>query len=559
MAGRMKRSIQQKSPAGTTFMVVLFMLAAPAFGQHEHAAAEEKKASLMPGFGVLHHPVSTRNAEAQQFFEQGLVLIYGFNHEEAARSFRRATELDPKLAMAYWGIALAVGPNYNEPEIDVERVKLAYEALKKAQELGSQSAIERDYIAALAKRFSVESKPDYKRLGKDYADAMGVLYRTYPDDLDAATLYADSLMNIHPWQLWTKDGKPGEDTEEIVAVLESVLRRDPNHIGANHLYIHAVEASRHPERALPSAERLSRLNPSSGHLVHMPAHIYIRTGSYDAAAIANEEAAEADRKYIKANNVKGSVYTLMYYSHNLHFLVESYNRTGQLSEARKAARQLDENVRPHVQAMPMVEAFMQSTTFVLLRFGKWDEILRMPAPDQSLVVSGAIRHYARSLAFAAAGKISEAGQERTAFANALKQIPAETPYGALNKASTVFEVAKNIVDARIAWASKDRNAAIDSWRKAVAAQDALSYDEPPAWYYPVHESLGAALLLNGDAAGAEQVFRQDLLINPRNARSLFGLSESLKAQNKSDAAAWVEREFVSAWKKSEVKLKLEDL
>jgi tetratricopeptide (TPR) repeat protein len=293
------------------------MLAAPAFGQH-HAAAEEKKASLMPGFGTLHHPVSTRNAEAQQFFEQGLVLIYGFNHEEAARSFRRATELDPKLAMAYWGIALAVGPNYNEPEIDVERVKLAYDALKKAQELGSPSASERAYIGALAKRFSVEPKPDYKRLGKEYADAMGVLYRTYPDDLDAATLYADSLMNIHPWQLWTKDGKPGEGTEEIVAILESVLRRDPNHIGANHLYIHAVEASQHPERALPSAERLSRLNPSSGHLVHMPAHIYIRTGSYDAAAIANEAAAEADRKYIGANNVKGGVYPHNY-SHNLHF------------------------------------------------------------------------------------------------------------------------------------------------------------------------------------------------------------------------------------------------
>lgn len=511
----------------------------------------------MSGLGERHHPVSTPNAEAQRFFNQGLALIYAFNHEEAARSFRRAAELDPRLAMAYWGIALAVGPNYNEPTVDTMRVKEAYEAIQKAHGLAAGATErERAYIAALAKRFSPDPQPDYKKLALAYRDAMRELHRRYPDDLDAATLFADSMMNVRPWQLWTKDGKPAEGTKEIVATFEEVLRRDPNHAGANHLYIHAVEASTNPERALPSAARLEKLAPKAGHLVHMPAHVYIRTGDYAAAAKSNAEAAEVDREYIKATGVQG-VYPMMYYSHNLHFLVETYNRMGQLSEARAAAKQLEENVAPHIKAMPMIEMFMPAPLYVKLRFGLWDEILRTPEPDRALAATHAIWRFARGVAFAATGKLAEAQKERNALATAAKRIPGDAPFG-LNSASSVLRVAESALDARIAWAKGERASSIKSWRAAVAAWDALNYNEPPDWYYPVRESLGAALLLDGDAAAAEKVFREALKENPRNARSLFGLMESLKAQGKRDAAAFVEAEFKAAWKNAEVQLTVEN-
>ena len=529
---------------------------APASGHHHHSAVAAKPAPAMTGLGERHHPVSTRNAEAQRFFNQGLALVYAFNHEEAARSFRRAAELDQQLAMAYWGVALAVGPNYNEATLDAERVKAAYEAVQKAQSLAAGATErERAYILALAKRFSSDPQPDYKKLALAYRDAMRELHHRYPDDLDAATLFADSMMNVRPWQLWTKDGQPAEGTEEIVATLEGALKRDPNHSGANHLYIHAVEASKRPERALPSAARLEKLAPQAGHLVHMPAHVYIRTGDYAAAAKSNVEAAEADRAYIKATGAQG-VYPMMYYSHNLHFLVETYNRMGQLSEARAAAKQLEENVRPHVKDMPMIEMFMPAPIFVKLRFGQWDEILRTPEPDRALVATHAIWHFARGVAFAATGKQAEAQKERAALASDARQITSEAPFG-LNSASGVLRVAESALDARIAWAKGERAGSIESWRVAVAAWDALNYNEPPDWYYPVRESLGAALLLNADAAGAEKVFREDLKENPRNARSLFGLMESLKAQGKHEAAAFVEAEFKAAWKNAEVQLKVE--
>ena len=534
------------------------LAAVTVWGQHHHNNSGARPATLLEGLGNHHHPVSTNNAEAQRFFDQGLALVYGFNHDEAARSFRRAAELDPKMAMAYWGIALAVGPNYNEAVVDAERVKAAYEATQRALSLAAAGPDhERAYAEALAKRFSLDPKADYKKLALDYRDAMRSLARRYPDDLDAVTLYADSMMNVRPWQLWAKDGRPAEGTDEIIAALEAVLKRDPNHIGANHLYIHAVEASRNPERALPSADRLAGLAPAAGHLVHMPAHIYIRTGNYDAAAKRNEEAARVDRDYIKATGARG-IYPMMYYSHNLHFLVESYNRMGQLREAERAAKQLEDNVRPHVKEMPMIEGFLPSTTFVKLRFGKWDDILRTPEPDSAYAVTRAFWRYARGVAYAATGKADQAIKEREALAAAAAGLPGETPFG-LNTAAGVLEVAGHALDARIAWAKGERAKAVESWRKAVAAQAALNYDEPPGWYYPARESLGGALLLSGDAAAAEKVFREDLAENPRNGRSLFGLMESLKAQGKQAAARWVEGEFKTAWVNAEVRLRVEDL
>ena len=538
--------------------VVFSLVSVHALAQHQHTATETKPATLMPGLGEHHHPVSTKNAEAQRFFDQGLTLIYAFNHEEAARSFKRAAELDPQLAMAYWGVALAVGPNYNEAEIDANRMKAAYDAIQKARSLAA-SAPEQEhaYITALAKRYSLDPKADVKKLAVDYKNAMGELAKRYPDDLDAATLYAESMMDLNPWQLWTKDGNPTAHTEEIVAMLEAVLRRDPNHIGANHFYIHAVEASRQPERALPSAYRLGNLTPAAGHLVHMPAHIYLRTGDYDAAAKSNEAAAEADRAYIKSSGTQG-MYPAMYYSHNLHFLVEAYGRAGQFKEAKRAAAQLTENVAPHVKEMPMLEGFMPFSTFVLMRFGQWDEILKLPEPDHAMIVSNLIWHFARGAAYAATGKVSEAQAEQRTFVTAIKNIPGETPFG-LNAASSVLKIAEQVLAAKIAWAKGDKKAAVEAWRKAVEAQDALNYDEPPGWYYPVRESLGGALLLSGQAAEAEKVFRADLELNPRNGRSLFGLMESLKVQRKYAAAQLVQREFEAAWKNADTKLRVEDL
>jgi hypothetical protein len=542
------------------WVFILLLLSTPTaiFGQHQHPATETKPATLMSGLGQHHHPVSTRHADAQQFFDQGMVLGFAFNHDEAIRSFQRAAELDPQLAIAYWGIAWATGPNYNL-DVDPAREQAAYEAIQKARSLASKaSENERAYIEAMAKRYSNDPKADLRKLAVDYKNAMREVAQRYPDDLDAATLYAESMMNLHPWQLWTPDGKPGEDTKEIVAVLESVLRRDPNHIGANHYYIHAVEASPNPERALPSAARLEKLAPAAGHLVHMPAHIYNRTGDYMAAARSNEQGAEADRAYISSSGAQG-VYPMMYYSHNLHFLAYATGMAGQFAEAKQAADQLEAHVGPLVKEMPMLEGFMTMSPFVLARFHRWDEILKRPEPDSAMPIRALAWRYARALAYAATGQIEKAEAERNSFAAAVKLVPAEAMFGPLNSATSVLNVAANVLDGKIALAKGDKRAAIDLLRNAVEAQDALNYDEPPAWYYPVRESLGGALLLNGDEAEAEKVFRADLDKNPRNGRSLFGLAASLKAQGKTYAAQLVHREFEVAWKNADTQLRAEDL
>jgi tetratricopeptide (TPR) repeat protein len=543
-------------------IIALFLVVAvgmSVFAQHaHHESTKSEPAKLIPGAGNLNHTVSTKNAEAQKFFNQGLAFIYGFNHDEARRSFERAAQLDPQLAMAYWGIALAVGPNYNEAQVDLERVKSAHEAIQKARALAVNAPEnERAYIEALAKRFTLDPKPDFKQLGTDYKNAMAELHKRYPDDLDAATLYADSLMNLTPWQLWTKDGKAAEYTTEIVSVLESVLKRDPNHIGANHLYIHAVEASKDPDRALPSAGRLGKLAPASGHLVHMPAHIYIRTGDYEASAKANEEAARVDLEYIKRSGARG-MYPAMYYSHNLHFLVESYNRSGNYELANRSAKRLEANVRVHLKEMPMLEAFLPSVMFVQLRFGRWDEILKTPEPGKEMPITNALWRFARGAAFAGKGDLDNARRERDAFVQIAKDLPGETPFG-LNTAAGIMKIAEHTLDARIASANGDSKTAIAFWRKAVVAQDELNYDEPPGWYYPIRESLGAALLRDGEAVEAEEVFRRDLENNPRNGRSLFGLAESLKKQGKTEAANAMRRRFETAWKNADTKLRIEDL
>lgn len=536
-------------------LVLLFVCMIPAAGQEKTASTKPADLSLT-AVGRQHHPIATKNEEAQLYFDQGITLIYGFNHEESARAFQRAAELDPSSPMPLWGIALAVGPNYNM-DVDAQREKLGYETVEKAQTLAAHAPqIEKDYVAALVTRYSGDANPDYKKLSLDYAAAMKALSRKYPDDLDAATLYAESLMNLNPWKLWSHDGQPGENTEEIVRVLESVLARDPNHAGANHYYIHAVEASPNPERALPSAHRLDTLVPQAGHLVHMPAHIYQRTGFYELAARNNEEAAKVDRAYALKSEREGTLYDLMYHSHNEHFLAMAASMAGNYAQAKQAADALAARLMPHAKMMPMLDAFIMAPVWVDARFGNWNAILARPEPLKELQGTHAMWRYSRAIAYAARGKMDAAEEERTFFAQEAAAFPPDAMLGQQNKAADVLAIASHVIAARIAAARGQKDEAIAHWNKAVEIQDTLNYDEPADWYYPVRESLGAALLAAGKPVDAEPVFREDLRENPRNPRSLFGLKEALRAQGKEADAAWVDRQFKEAWKSADTQLTL---
>jgi tetratricopeptide (TPR) repeat protein len=520
-------------------------------------SAPAAKSTLLTGFGDhQHHPVTTKNPEAQKYFDQGLRLIYGFNHDEAARAFTRSSELDPNMAMAYWGIALAVGPNYNLP-VDPEREKLAYENISKARALSANlPAQERAYIEALAKRYTNMPNPDYQALAVAYKDAMREVSRRYPDDLDAATLYAESLMNLNPWGLWNKDGAPWQHTPEILEVLTSVMRRDPNHIGANHYYIHAIEASPHPENGLVAANRLAALAPASGHLVHMPAHIYIRTGAYTNARTTNENAARADEQYIRATGAKG-IYPMMYYSHNLHFIAMAAAMEGRYRDAREGAARLAAHVAPHIRDMPPLETFLLIPTSVLLRFERWDEILKLPQPDPNLKLSTTYWQYAQGMALASTGKPEAADKYYRAVAAAHQATPPDAifsmPFN--NKTKDILAIARDVLGGQIAMGRGDFDNAARLFQSAVVAQDSLRYGEPPDWYFPVREALGNTFLAKRDYKQAEEVFRADLARNPRNGRSLFGLAQTLKAQGRTYDEYFVRREFELAWKNADTPLK----
>jgi tetratricopeptide (TPR) repeat protein len=541
-------------------VLCIALFAVSSVAQNHAAHAQAHPVTLVDGLGNLHHPVSTHNAEAQQFFDQGLRFIYAFNHDEAARSFQHAGELDPKLAMAYWGVAEATGPNYNDPA-DPERFKHAHEAAQKAVDLSDgASPGERAYIQAMAKRFPADPNADLKKAAEEYHEAMRQVSHDSPDDLDAATLFAESGMNLHPWGLWHQDGTPQAGTEEIVATLESVIKRDPNHLGALHYYIHAVEASNNPERALAGANKLASLAPNAGHIVHMPAHVYIRTGDYEAAVKTNQQAAEIDRAYIKSSGVQG-IYSMMYYSHNLHFVAMCGAMNGRYAEARKNADLLVANVGPHVKDMPPLEGFMTIPVAVEVRFHHWNELLKMPAPDPAMKTATVFWHFGHGLALAGTGKITEAEAEYKIVSDAEAATPPDVIFQMPinNKAKDIMKIAEDVLGAKIAMAKKDNAVAIAKLRDAVGIQDKLNYGEPPDWFYPVRENLGAVLLMNGDAAGAEKVFRDDLDRTPRNPRSLFGLQQALLQQKRDYDAGFVQKQFESSWEGGSLALKVDDL
>ena len=520
---------------------------------HDVAAPTASNQEIDPGLGPVHHPVTTRNERAQAYFDQGMRLIFAFNHEAAIQSFKRAWELDPNLAMAQWGVAYALGPNINRP-MEPKAHQAAYEALQKAIALKSRvSTAERTYIDALSKRYSANPDADVAPLQVAYKDAMRDLVRRYPNDNDAAVLYAESLMDLNPWKFWAPDGTPAAGTLELVAVLERVLARAPDHTGANHYYIHAVEASPHPEKALPSARRLATLAPSAGHLVHMPAHVYIRTGNYLEAAHANVEAAKADERLAATGGDSLPFYLIGYYGHNLHFLAISNAFAGNSRDALSAARKLYEVEAPRIKEVPYVDGFLMTPALVLVDFARWDEILSLPEPAFEAPITGAMWHLARTLAFAAKGQADDAQAESTQFAEAAKVLSKTIEYGN-NNAEMLALVARPYLDGRLAMMAGNTAAAITYFRQAVAAEDALNYDEPPGWYLPSRNLLGAALLRAGDLPAAEQIFRDELAIHAESGRALFGLRAALVGQGRDREALAVQKRFDRAWRAADVAL-----
>jgi tetratricopeptide (TPR) repeat protein len=527
--------------------------------QHSHSpeAKDAGPAPLLDGLGHLQHAITTSSPQAQRYFDQGLTLVYGFNHAEAARSFRYAAKLDPTCAMCYWGVALAVGPNYNDSDIDMRRMKEAVEASRKAASLRPKvSENERAYALAMSLRFSLDPKADRKQLAVNYKNAMGDVMKRFPNDLDAAVLYADAAMNLHPWQLWKPDGKPEDGTREIVDVLRSVLKRAPDHIGANHLYIHATEASAHPEEAMQSAERLKTLAPAAGHLVHMPAHTFIRTGDYHAASVANEKAAAADEAYFNKYGAEG-MYPVMYYAHNLHFLAVSSSMEGRFAVASGAARKLVALALAQAKDNPMAEQFLPTDLFVLVRFRRWAEIQQIAEPGKSLRLAHAFWRFSLGMADSGTGQLDKAGMDRNALAAEIKGIPAEAIWG-YNSAHPVLNLAAVMLDANIARARRDYKQSAELLRRSVEAEDRLNYNEPPDWYLPPRESLGAVLFTDGRYAEAEVAFRAELKAHAKNPRALFGLAESLRAQKKTAEEAGIRKDFEVGWKNADTKLSMAD-
>ena len=537
--------------------LLLGCVVAPAWAQHGTGNQPPATAPALAGVGNIHHPVSTHSAEAQRFFDQGLNLSYAFNHDEAFRAFRRAGELDPGLAMAWWGQALVLGPNINLPT-DEERGRRAYELVQQARELARNAPeSERAYVEALAKRYAADPKADRAALDRAYADAMRELARRYPDDLDAATLFAESCMDLNPWRYWSPQGTPAAGTEEIVATLQSVLRRRPDHIGACHLMIHAVEASPRPELALGPARQLESSAPGAGHLVHMPTHIYAVLGDHDASARINEKAAQVDRAYIERHGVTG-MYPVMYFSHNLHFAAYSHAQRGNYRDALRMAQQTYEQAAPLVKEMPMAEGFTPTPVLIQVRFRRWADLMRAPQPPEGMPITRAIWHFGRGMAGVANGNAEVARNAIAALAAARQALPAEATIG-FSAARDVLGIAERLLEARAAEARGDAPAAIELLRRAVAAEDSLPYDEPPDWYLHTRESLGGAYLRNRQAPAAEAAFRADLERHPRSGRALFGLMEALKAQGKTYEAGIVEREYREAWKNADTRLAVSDL
>jgi tetratricopeptide (TPR) repeat protein len=501
---------------------------------------------LYDNLGNHSRPITTAEPLAQQYFDQGLRLVYGFNHGEAIRAFRRATELDPSCAMCYWGIAYAYGPHVNAG-MDSAAGAAAHAAIQQAQQrAGAASESERAYIQALAQRYVSDPPPDRAPLDSAYARAMAQLSARYTDDLDAAVLYAEALMNLRPWNYWTSTGEPYPGTLDIVASLEKVIARNPNHPGACHYYIHAVEAVT-PELAVPCAERLAELMPGAGHMVHMPAHIYIRVGRYADAITANEHAVHTDESYIERQRPQG-LYPLGYYPHNYHFLAFAATMAGRKSQALEAARAVAARVPAEfAEESGEAQLWLVFPALTLLTFGEWEAVLAEPLPPESHWFGRGMASYARGVALAAVGKSTEASHLVEAISAAANAAPE-------GDHRTALLIAREMLLGELRARAGDDAGAVPHFEEAAGIEDGMLYYEPPVWYYPVRHSLGRSLLRAGRAADAERIYREDLKRFPANGWSLFGLRESLRAQGKSAEADEVEIRLAAAWSGSDVTL-----
>ena len=497
--------------------------------------------------------MTTKSKKAQLFVNQGVNLAYGFNHAEAGRAFREAARLDPNCAMCYWGQAFVLGPNINVPMSPDDEPK-AYELAQKAVAMKAKATPrERAYIDAVAKRYTGR-KEDRDAANKAFADAMGVLAKKYPADLDAQTMYAESLMDLRPWNYWTGDGRPYPGTEELVSTLESVLARNKNHPGANHLYIHAVEATKSPERAEAAADRLGGLMPGAGHMVHMPSHIYQRVGRYADAVAANVAAAKADEDYISQCRAQG-IYPMAYYPHNLHFIWYAATAAGRSAEAIAAARKTAAQVSDEqMDALPLLGAFRVVPYYALARFGKWDEVLAEPVPAERYPYPRAVAHYARGLAHLRKGNLDEAEKELDAVRRMAADKALDYTLFSPNSAAAIFAPAPEVLAGEIAAQRKQYDVAIAHLERAVRLEDSLFYTEPEEWHYPSRQALAAVLLEAGRAREAETIYWDDLRRHTNNGWSLFGLAQALRAQGKNAEADAVQARFDKTWGQADVKL-----
>jgi hypothetical protein len=512
-------------------------------------------AQLLPGLGNYQRTLTAHSDPARQYFDQGLRLIYAFNHDEAARSFARAVQLDPHCALCWWGLAAALGPNYNMPAMP-ERWPVLWNAVQTAQREAPQATpVEQALIGALARRYT-SPKPltesAMRPFNVAYADAMRAVAATYPGDDDVQVFFAEALMTANPWKLWSLDGKPAPGTPEIVATLEKVLSRDPMHPGANHYYIHAVEASTQPDRALAAAGRLPQLMPGAGHIVHMPAHIYQRVGRYAEASVANENAVKADLAYQKLAKPPAYSYYGMYLAHNYQFLAYSAAMEGRSKASLDAAQNMiDISPREVLLSMPGTDWVLGERYFSELRFGRWDAVLAEKEPDAAFHAQLAAWHYARAVAYAATRHIDEAKTEKAKLDAIATATPADASAG-LNKLQDVLALAQHLADARIASALGQRDPATTALREAVKLEDQLAYDEPADWFFPVRQLLGAELLAAGKPADAEAVYREDLQRMANNGWSLRGLQLALLAEKQNGAANEVGKQLQAAWKMADV-------
>ena len=517
-------------------------------------------ATLLEGLGDHHFAITTRNPEAQRWFDQGLMLTLGFNHDAAERSFLRAAQLDPDCAMCWWGASLVLGPHVNAA-MDPENNARAWSRLQRARALAANaSPREQAFIEALSARYAENPPEDRRPLDEAYAAATRRLAAQLPDDLDAATFHAEALMDLQPWAYYDDQRRPIGNTSEIVSVLESVIQRDPDHAGALHLYVHAVEASDDPQRGVVAADRLRELIPGSGHLVHMPAHIYARVGRWHDAVIANQRAIEADDAYLAVcrGNTQG-VYPLGYVPHNHHFLWFAASMEGNSATAREAAGNTAERTNlPDLMRKPGfagLQHYWMTPWFDRVRFGRWDEIAALPNPAEDLPYVSAVWHYAQGTAAARQQRPDDA----TRHLAALRKIVADPVLDTLTMwdrypLTHAANIAERSLTAEVATARGDRDAAIAALREAVLIEDRIPYDEPPGWHAPVRHSLGALLLQSGRPAEAEAVYREELERNPGNGWSLHGLAQSLKAQRRGREAADAEKQFALAWQNADVDL-----